>query len=66
MILERLGCDRDYWLRGKEEISYLYDRHIQRKERMNREDAKDTKKEKRRIRHFPSRSSRLRGSLKTT
>lgn len=31
---------------------------------MNREDAKDTKKEERRIRHFPSRSSRLRGSLK--
>lgn len=31
---------------------------------MNREDAKDTKKEERRMRHFPSRSSRLRGSLK--
>ena len=31
---------------------------------MNREDAKDTKKEERRMRHFPSPSWRLRGSLK--
>lgn len=52
LILERLGCDRDYWLRGKEEISYLYDRHIEKEEGMNHEDAKNAKEEERRMRQL--------------
>lgn len=49
MILECLGCDRDYWLSREEGICYLYDRHMEREEGMNREDAKE---EERRMRQL--------------
>ncbi len=52
MILERLGCDRDYWLSREEEICCLCARQIQREEGMNREDAKDTKEEEKRMRQL--------------
>lgn len=39
LILERLGCDRDYCLSSEDGICYLCDRHIERKEGMNHEDA---------------------------